>query len=219
MATPTGFKKAELRVDGGEIIPVLFNPREYSIAKTNAWTFKPVIGADKPKGQYGGGNPRTLTLNGLLLDASLVKGGTIRDIVEKLFGLMGTPSGSSGGAASAAPPFVTFAWGRNVTFKAVITSLTVAYKLFQPNGDPIRADVNMALTEAETSEVKAQNPTTRAEAGLGVHMVKDGDSLQSIAYRVYGDANKWRTIAEVNGVDNPLSVRRGTPLMLPRLEG
>ena len=220
MAAVPGFQKAELRVEGGETIPVLFNPKEYSIAKTNAWTFKPVVGSTVPPAQFGGGNPRTLTLNGLLLDASLAgPAGNVKAIVEKLFSMMATASGSSAGGAGAVPPFVTFAWGANVTFKAVITSLTVAYKLFQPNGDPIRADVNMALTEAEQSEVAPQNPTTRAQAGLGVHTVRDGDSLQSIAYRVYGDANRWRTIAEVNGIDNPLNVRRGTPLMLPRLEG
>jgi hypothetical protein len=215
-----GFQKAELRVEGGETIPVLFNPREYSIAKTNAWTFKPVVGSTVPPAQFGGGNARTLTLNGLLLDKSLAgPSGSIVPIAEKLFKLMATPTGSGAGGAKAAPPLVTFAWGQNTTFKAVITSLTIAYKLFQPNGDPIRADVNMALTEAEQAEVKAQNPTTRAEAGLGVHTVRDGDSLQSIAYRVYGDATRWRTIAEINGIDDPMRIRRGTPLMLPRLEG
>lgn len=220
MAAVEGFQKAELRVEGGETIPVLFNPKEYSIAKTNAWTFKPVVGSTVPPAQFGGGNPRTLTLNGLLLDKSMAgPSGNVKEIAEKLFSLMATASGSNAGGAGAVPPFVTFAWGQNVTFKAVITSLTVAYKLFQPNGDPIRADVNMALTEAEQAEVAAQNPTTRAEAGLGVHTVRDGDSLQSIAYRVYGDAARWRTIAEINGVDDPMRLRRGTALMLPRLEG
>ena len=220
MAAVDGFQKAELRVEGGETIPVLFTPKEYSIATTNAWTFKPVVGSTVPPAQFGGGNPRTLTLNGLLLDKSMAgPSGNVKAIAEKLFSLMATAQGSSAGGAGAVPPFVTFAWGQNVTFKAVITSLTVAYKLFQPNGDPIRADVNMALTEAEQAEVAAQNPTTRAEAGLGVHTVRDGDSLQSIAHRVYGDAARWRTIAEINGVDDPMRLRRGTPLMLPRLEG
>ncbi len=217
-----GFQKAELRVEGGETIPVLFNPREYSIAKTNAWTFKPVVGSPVAPAQFGGGNPRTLTLNGLLLDASLAgPSGTIKPVVDKLFEMMATTTTAmdSKGKKKPVPPFVTFAWGQNVSFKAVITSLTVAYKLFQPNGDPIRADVNMALTEAEQKTVPAQNPTTRAEAALGVHTMRDGDSLQSIAYRVYGDASRWRTIAEVNGIDDPLRVRRGTPLMLPEIEG
>jgi len=52
-----------------------------------------------------------------------------------------------------------------------------------------------------------------------VHTVQDGDSLPSIAYRAYGDATRWRAIADANEIDDPLRLRRGTPLMLPRLEG
>jgi hypothetical protein len=216
---PASFQKAKLRVEGGPTIPVLFNPREYTIAKTNNWTFKPVTGATMPPAQFGGGMPRTLNLNGLLLDASLAgPGGTIRPLVEQLFEL--TKAGGSGGGANSVPPFVTFAWGAVTTFKAVVTQLSVAYKLFQPNGEPIRAEVTMALTEAEQSEVApSQNPTTKALAGLGVHTVKDGDTLQSIAYRTYGDATRWRAIADANDIDNPLHLRRGRSLVLPRLEG
>jgi len=217
MAAPASFQKAQLRVEGGATIPVLFNPREYTIAKTNNWTFKPVVGATMPPAQFGGGMPRTLNLAGLLLDASLAgPGGTIRPLVEQLFELL---KAGSGGGASSVPPFVTFAWGSVTTFKAVVTQLSVAYKLFQPNGEPVRAEVTLALTEAEqTQAAPAQNPTTRALAGLGVHTVKDGDSLQSIAYRTYGDAARWRAIAEANDIDNPLTVRRGRSLVLPRLE-
>ena len=43
-----------------------------------------------------------------------------------------------------------------------------------------------------------------------MHTVKDGDTLPSISYRAYGDATRWRLIAEANGVDNPLHLRRGT---------
>jgi nucleoid-associated protein YgaU len=53
---------------------------------------------------------------------------------------------------------------------------------------------------------------------LGVHVVKDGDSQQSDAPRTYGDPNRWRLIAEANGVDNPLHLRRGMSLNLPRLD-
>jgi len=97
--------------------------------------------------------------------------------------------------------------------------------LFRPNGEPIRADVKLQLKQAEpastassSSANQGQNPTTRAMAGHGVHTVQDGDSLPSIAYRAYGDATRWRAIAEANDVDDPLRLRRGTPLMLPRLE-
>jgi nucleoid-associated protein YgaU len=51
-----------------------------------------------------------------------------------------------------------------------------------------------------------------------VHTLTDGDSLQSVAYKNYGDATRWRTIAEANGIDDPLTLRRGSQLSIPSLE-
>jgi len=51
-----------------------------------------------------------------------------------------------------------------------------------------------------------------------VHTVADGDSLPSVAYANYGDATRWRTIAEANGIDDPLRLRRGHQLSIPSLE-
>jgi Contractile injection system tube protein/LysM domain len=219
---PDGYKRAELAIDGGETIKVLFNPSEYTITKTNTWNFKQVKGKSLPPASFGGGNPREIALS-LLLDVSLLEGQSVLDVTNKLFQMMDVP-GASGGPKSA-PAFVTFRWGAVDTFKAACTSLTVAYQLFRPNGDPIRADVKMQLKQVEAASTASsssanapQNPTTRGRAGLGVHTVRDGDTLPSIAYRAYGDAARWRDIAETNGLDNPLHLRRGAALMLPRLE-
>jgi hypothetical protein len=223
---PQGFKKAELEIDGGETIPVLFNPTEYSITKTNTWTFKEVQGQSLPPPEFGGGAPRSITLS-LLLDNSLLEDSqTVKDITDKLFKMMEVDDGQPAGGTRASPPKVTFRWGAVDTFLAVCTSLTVTYQLFEPNGMPIRADVKLDLKQADQASTassgsaqKGTNPTTRAMEGHGVHTVQDGDSLPSIAYRAYGDATRWRAIADANGIDNPLHVRRGTPLVVPRLEG
>jgi len=226
MAAPSQYTKAQLQIDGSAPFDVLFNPTEYSISKSNEWKFEKVTGTAFTPPAFGGGNPRELTLN-LLLDASLLgKTQHVRGITDQLFRMMEVPGGSSGGSSSAAPPFITFTWGSETTFKSVCTSLTVAYKLFRPNGDPIRADVKMTLKQAEpastassTGANRGTNPTTRAKAGHGVHTVKDGDTLPSIAYEAYGDATVWRAIADANGVENPLHLRRGRSLSLPRLDG
>jgi hypothetical protein len=225
MAMPEGYVKASLAIEGGETIQALFNPTEFSITKGNNWTFDPIKGTSLPKGKFGGGKPREMSVN-LLLDQSLPNDGmSVKDITDKLFKMMEVPSGSSGGGAGAVPPLVTFQWGEMIPFKAACTSLTVAFQLFKPNGTPIRADVKLALTQAEAatsassnSGNRRTNPTTRSEGGLGVHVVKDGDSLQSVAHHTYGDPGRWRLIAEANGIDNPLHLRRGTPLNLPRLD-
>jgi nucleoid-associated protein YgaU len=98
-------------------------------------------------------------------------------------------------------------------------SISIQYALFHPNGDPMRAFVDLELAQAEdTSPVgQAQNPTTRGTAGLRSHIVQDGDSLHSIAYESYGDATRWRAIAEANGIDDPLRLRRGSSLSIPGL--
>jgi contractile injection system tube protein/LysM domain-containing protein len=223
---PDGFKKAELEIDGGDTITVLFNPTEYTITKTNTWNFKEVQGSSLPPPEFGGGSPRQISLSLLLDNSVLDDSQSVLQITQDLFKMMEVGDGQSPGGARAQPPYVTFRWGAVDTFKAVCTSLTCAYQLFQPNGDPIRAEVKLDLKQAEPASTASANsanlgtnPTTRAIAGAGVHTVQDGDSLPSIAYRAYGDATRWRAIADANGIDDPLRLRRGTPLMLPRLEG
>jgi hypothetical protein len=222
---PDGFKKAELEIDGGETITVLFNPTEYSITKTNTWNFKEVGGSSLPPPEFGGGSPRQISLN-LLLDNSVLEDSqSVLSITQKLFKMMEVGDGQPAGSSRAAPPYVTFRWGAVDTFKAVCTSLTCTYQLFEPNGDPIRADIKLDLKQAEPASTASANsanlgtnPTTRSAGDAGVHLVKDGDSLPSIAYRAYGDATRWRTIAEANDIDDPLRLRRGTPLTVPRLD-
>jgi len=225
MAPPDGYVKAKLAIEGGETIQALFNPTEYTITKGNNWTFDPIKGNSLPKGKFGGGKPREMQVN-LLLDQTLPNGGmSVKEITDMLFKMMDVKGSAGAGAGDAVPPLVTFQWGEMIPFKAACTSLTVAFQLFKPNGTPIRADVKLALTQAETatsassgSKKKPQNPTTRSAGGLGVHVVKDGDTLQSVAHHTYGDPNRWRLIAEANGVDNPLHLRSGTALNLPRID-
>lgn len=224
MPLPSGFQKAEIEVEGGDKIPCAFNPQAYTISKANSWVFKPQTGKDLPDGEFAGGLPRILKL-GLLLDVSLLGGNeSVRTVTDKLFKMMETGGGGGGGAGSV-PSFVTFRWGSVVPFKAVPVSLTVQFLMFHPNGEPIRADVQLELAQSEKATTASsgtgnepQNPTTRAQRRLRVHRVKDGDSLAALAYDAYGDPNHWRLIAEANDVEDPMRLRRGTMLTIPRLD-
>jgi nucleoid-associated protein YgaU len=212
MPPPDGFQKAKLAIDGGDTIECMFNPSTYSVTKTNIWNYKPSTGVDLPDGEFGGGLPQQIKLQ-LLLDQS-VTNQSIKDQADKLFKMMESGGGGGGGGA---PSKVTFQWGAVNLPKAVPVSLTVQFVLFQPNGEPIRAHVDLELAQSEKAQA-GQNPTTRAIGGIHVHTVRDGDSLQSIAFENYGDPTRWRTIAEANGIDDPMRLRRGGQLNIPRLE-
>lgn len=48
------------------------------------------------------------------------------------------------------------------------------------------------------------------------HTIKDGETLQNIAYKYYGDSGKWYLIAEANGILNPFKeVESGTLIRIP----
>jgi hypothetical protein len=220
---PTGFEPAYLKIEGGETIKCLFNPKEYSITKSSQWPKKHTATAI-PNLQYGGGEPRKLSLD-LFFDATDKANGDVRKITETLFSLL-EANKLYGKEKKKRPPSVEFGWGHDWTFPAVIESLTVSYSLFRPDGTPIRASAKLALTQVEKAVAKpasggakkGQNPTTRGIADLRSHTVRDGDSLPSISFASYGDPTLWRTIAEANGVDDPLALRRGRVLAVPQVD-
>jgi nucleoid-associated protein YgaU len=219
VAIPDNLTKAYLKLEGGSQIDCWFNPAEYTIAKSNKWKVQPVVGQGLPTAQFGGGDAQKMTME-LLFDDSDRAAGDVREITNSLFAAMAVDKAYASGKNSGRPPMVEFGWGATTTFKAVIDSLSVQFLLFRPNGTPVRAKAKLSLIQAEATVGKGpQNPTTRGVAGLRTHVVRDGDSIQSVAHAAYGDPTLWRRIAEANGIDDPLSLPRGAVLAIPVLDG
>jgi nucleoid-associated protein YgaU len=208
-------ERARLKIEGGDEIVCAFNPASYTVSKRNAYNLEPQHSVDRPDPKWLGGEPQRIQLS-LLLDASLAgPGKKVRDQADALFRMMEAKGRPGGGEA---PRRVTFSWGHVRLVECVPVSLTVQYVHFWPNGEPVRATVDLEIAQsADRSD--GQNPTTRAISGVRVHRVKDGDSLPSLAYDAYGDATRWRAIADANGIDNPFRLRRGSELAIPRIEG
>src|SRR3954468_21583897 len=168
MPIPQGFQRARLEIDGQDAIECAFNPQSYTVSKTNVWNFKPTTGVDLPDGEFGGGLPRRTQLS-LLLDVSLLAPDqSVKDHANKLLKMMETGGGGGGGGGSG-PPVVTFRWGSVDLPKSVPVALTIQFVLFHPNGEPIRATVDLELAQAERASTASsagadlpQNPTTRA---------------------------------------------------------
>jgi nucleoid-associated protein YgaU len=222
MSLPTNFQRARLEIEGASPIPCLFNPKDYTVTKTNAWDAKATPGATAAQPQYGGGQPYEMQLS-LLFDASLLgDGASVAGACKALFEMMeatqGEGAGHGGTKNTRRPPKVTFVWGRFISFESFAKSLTVQYQLFAPDGQPLRADVKLALLQADAGPPKGQNPTTRSDDQFGTHTVRDGDTLAAISYEAYGDPTRWRTIAAANGIDDPMALPRGRSLALPRLD-
>jgi Contractile injection system tube protein/LysM domain len=231
---PSNFQRAYLEIEQGDRtqswdkvessswqkLDCWFNPKDYTISKSNTWTEKPVTGQEVPVLQYGGGGPSSLSVD-LLFDAGESEQPDVLDVSEQLMGLMTVGDPSGGDKNNKRPPAVRFHWGP-VIFLGVTARLTLQFTLFEPDGRPTRAQVKLELTQivrttgsGGTGSLR-QNPTTTGIAGLRTHVVRDGDSLHSIAYAAFGDATAWRAIAAANGIDDPLRLPRGATLAIPR---
>lgn len=210
-------QKAKLRIEDAGALDCLFNPKDFTVTKSNSWEAKAAPGQSAAKPTFGGGQPRELTLQ-LLFDASLLSPPiSVKDVSVKLFEAMNASKNEGGQRNRSRPPTLTFQWGA-FAFEGVAKSLTVQYQMFRPDGEPIRADVKLTLMQWDVQGPQGQNPTTRSHGALGSHVVHDGDSLPSIAYRLYGDPTRWRAIAEANNVDDPLRLRSGRGLSVPSLD-
>ena len=101
-------------------------------------------------------------------------------------------------------------------YTAQISNCSITYDRFDTMGIPIRAKVNITLTEVPsiTGSIPT-NPTSGGQPGRRSHVLADGESLASLANKYYGRPGLWRRIAEVNGIDDPHRVRPGRTVYLP----
>jgi nucleoid-associated protein YgaU len=87
--------------------------------------------------------------------------------------------------------------------------------MFKADGTPLRAEVTVNFVQTVTKP-KGQNPTSRSETRK-IWVVHEGETLDWIAYREYGDPAQWRHIAETNGLGNPKDLYPGQVLKLTPL--
>jgi nucleoid-associated protein YgaU len=60
-----------------------------------------------------------------------------------------------------------------------------------------------------------QNPTSGTDPGRRVHVVREGDRIDLIAYDYYKDAFVWRLIADANRLTDPSNLQPGAVLEIP----
>lgn len=64
--------------------------------------------------------------------------------------------------------------------------------------------------------LEAPIPSVPSSSNDIQHTVKDGETLQNIAFRYYGDSGKWYIIAEANSILNPFKeLESGTLIRIP----
>lgn len=199
--------------DNSITVNCMFNPEHYTVKKSNSYKKDNEEGVKPGKPEFQKYGRSQLTLSTLYFDA-YETGGNLTETTNKLWDLM-TPK--SQGSQKPVPPEVKFKWA-SFEFKAVIEDLTVKYTLFDIDGEPLRSEVTITFMQSDDPNIKPhQNPTSGGGPIQEVRRIVSGDRLDLIAADVYGDATKWRLIAEYNQILNPKTLRPGQSITIPPL--
>lgn len=195
----------------GDPIPVLFYPPEYTIEKSNQFSEVAIPGLESPLIQFTKGNIRTLNME-LFFD-TYTDGGRedIRNHTNKITDLLKIDGEIH------APPVCLFSWGE-LNFTCVLERATQRFIMFNSDGVPVRARLNVTFKEYTTVDIQVQATPRSSPDRTKRRIVTQGDSLWLWAAREYGDATKWRHIADKNQIENPRFLEAGTEILIPPLE-
>jgi nucleoid-associated protein YgaU len=201
----------------GVRIPVQFNPEEYSVNRDNSFAQAAVPGLSAPLLQFAHGSMQTLELE-LLLDTyeahrgppANAAGEDVRPLVRKVTGLMDIDP------TTHAPPVLLFTWG-SFSFTCVLSRASQRFIMFRPDGIPVRARVQVTFNEFKNAELEAKEIKRETADYSRWHEVGQGETLSSLAGRLFGNPALWRAIALRNGLDDPFALATGRRLMIPQL--
>ncbi|MEI6333090.1 MAG: LysM peptidoglycan-binding domain-containing protein [Methylococcaceae bacterium] len=116
------------------------------------------------------------------------------------------------------PRHLKLVWGKNSIFKGRATEVSINYKLFKPDGTPIRAVAKVKFKSSIEETKRALQEDKKSADLTHVRKVKAGDTLPLMCERIYGDSKYYLQIATVNRLSNFRSLLPGTELIFPPID-
>jgi nucleoid-associated protein YgaU len=188
----------------------MFNPTEYKLAQSVHVERTKSVWSPGGNVEYLGTSSLTVTMQLFFDDFASASG----DVTPKITKLLEWQQPNA--KEKKPPPLVKFEWGNKQlkSFKGVITQLNISYTVFAKDGTPLQAKVDLTLEGADKLK-PGKNPTSHAVDMRRVHVVVEGETIQTVAYAELGNAGYWRALATANVSDDPLRVRPGQALLIP----
>ena len=206
------YRDQEFSDPAGEPWQALFNPTELGFSRKNNYRNTTSAGSSAPQTSYGSGEPDQVQID-LFFDGTGVVEST-QTVGERLDALLAFTEFQ---ADTHQPYYLHAYWGR-FDFRGVLTQADVTYKLFDRNGEPLRATAKITLQEVVAPETLAAEERRESPDLHQTWLVAEGETLDAIANTVYGSPGFWRPLAAANRLQNPRSLHAGQLLLLPPKE-
>lgn len=114
--------------------------------------------------------------------------------------------------------YLKVGWGTLTIKRCVLKSASIAYKLFKPDGVPLRAVITAAFSDNSDDQTRVAMAQDQSPDLTHFRLVKAGDTLPLLCHEIYGDPGMYLRVARANGLDNFRDLVPGTRLAFPPLE-
>ena len=115
------------------------------------------------------------------------------------------------------PNYIAIFWG-SLLFKGCMTDMSIEYKLFKPNGAPIRAVAKVKFTGFVDDNLRVSKENNQSPDLTHYRTVQEGDTLPLMTFRIYGDSKYYLEVAKINQLPNFRKLTAGQQILFPPIQ-
>jgi hypothetical protein len=203
--------------DADDSVEVLINPETYTLQyKLKFSGGAQGQGTSGAQLKYEYTEPEEITFEFLFDNTGIIDGKPKENVSEDIRKFKNVLVGYKGDSHE--PRHFKLVWGQNSIFKGRVIELTVVYKLFNPDGTPIRATATVKFKSSIEEQKRAARENKSSPDLTHIRKVKAGDTLPLMCNVIYEDPKYYIQVARVNGIINFRNLKPGTDLFFPPFE-
>jgi hypothetical protein len=115
------------------------------------------------------------------------------------------------------PNYLIISWG-TLLFKGTLSEMDITFKLFKPDGTPLRAVANAKFKGFVEDDLRVAKENNNSPDLTHIREVKEGDTLPLMTFRIYGDSKYYLEVAKVNRITNFRKLTVGQKIFFPPIE-
>ena len=115
------------------------------------------------------------------------------------------------------PNYLIISWG-TLLFKGTLTEMDITYKLFKSDGTPLRATATAKFKGFVEDNLRVAKENNSSPDLTHIRMVKDGDTLPLMTFRIYGDSKYYLEVAKANNITNFRKLTVGRKIFFPPIK-
>jgi len=211
---------------GGEVkvFEAFINPDEFTVNYSTNIDHTSTAGQTGTAGNFISSNPLELSLR-FYLDGTKATGKlkskdgdevTVAEKIVEFYDACGYNTNRH------RPRYVEIIWGKlhlmrfdPECFHGCLKNVSINYKMFNQDGTPLRAIINATFVEAIPAKQRDSADKASSPDLTHVRIVKEGDTLPSMAYKIYGDYKYYLEVAKANGLNDFRNLHPGKQIFFP----